>query len=236
MTVERRESTPMREIRLHSGAGLRVERRAEGDGPQSAYIVGHASVFDAWTTIYEGRYYVWREVVRPNAYRNALAEKQDVRALFNHDANFVLGRTTSGTLELSQDEIGLMSRTLAPDNQLVRDLVLSPIDRRDISGMSFAFSVRRTAQVVTTTDGVTVIDAGGERTTIRYEGDRMIEERELLDLNLFDVSPVTYPAYDQTDVALRSLGERREAEFRGKHGRRLARMRMRQRQAEARLI
>lgn len=229
--METRESRAGVERRVIAAEGLRVERRAEGATP---LIVGHASVFDKWTTLYEGRYYVWREIVRPGAYRNALAEGQDVRALFNHDANFLLGRTRSGTLRLAEDATGLLSETDPPDTQLVRDLVLAPIGRGDLSGMSFAFMVRRGDQVVTTeADGVTVINSGGQRVTIREEGERTIEERELLDLNLFDVSPVTYPQYEQTDVALRALGERRESESRGKRSGRLSRMKMRLRQAEA---
>jgi phage head maturation protease len=103
--------------------------------------------------------------------------------------------------------------------------------------MSFAFQINNTKSVVTTVEGVTVADLGGERITIRREGEKTIEERELLDLDLFDVSPVTYAQYESTDVALRSLGERREKEFQGKTaGRRSSRlMGMRLRLAEARL-
>jgi HK97 family phage prohead protease len=209
------ETGPAR--RVIAAADLRAER-AEGQPPR---LVGHASVFDAWTTIYEGRYFVWREVVRPGAYRNAIAERMDVRALFNHDANFVLGRTLSGTLRLSEDSIGLLTETDPPDTPTIRDLVLAPIERGDVSGMSFAFTVRSSGKsVVTEADGVTTIDRGGERITIRTEGEREVQERELLDLDLYDISPVTYPAYEQTDVALRALGERREREVQARVGRR----------------
>jgi HK97 family phage prohead protease len=221
------------ERRAIPSAAVRIERRAAGDATRP-HIVGHASVFDQWTTLYEGRYFVWREVVRPGAYRNAIAERQDVRSLFNHDANFVLGRTLSNTLILSEDATGLLTDTDPPDTQTIRDLVLSPIERGDVSGMSFAFTVRRAAETkVTIVNGITVIDSGGERVTIREEDGKEIEERELLDLNLFDVSPVTYPAYEQTDVALRSLAEGRERQIQGRAGRRSARMRMRARRFEA---
>lgn len=192
---------------------LKIKRRAKGDGGARPRIVGHAARFDEWTTLYEGTYWVWREVVRPGAFANAIAEKQDVRCLLNHDPNFILGRTKAGTLRLKEDAVGLLSDADAPDTQTIRDLALSPIDRGDIDGMSFAFGVRRADKVVTSTEaGITVIDAGGERITIRREGDREIEERELLDLDLYDVSPVVYPAYEGTDVAMRSVG--RDADFR----------------------
>lgn len=195
---------------------LRAEVRAdEKTGENFPAIVGHASVFNEWTTIYESKSYLWREVVRPGAFRAAIAERQDVRSLFNHDANFVLGRTKAGTLRLSEDEAGLFSEIDPPDTQLVRDLVLSPIARGDVSQMSFAFTVRRGGETKTSEkDGLFVSEDGGERVTLRRDGDRIIEERELLNLDLFDVSPVTYPAYEQTDVGLRKAGERRESEIR----------------------
>jgi HK97 family phage prohead protease len=197
----------MRETRFAPSAGLRVEARAMGDdAPPRPRIVGHASVFDQWTTLYEGKYWTWREVVRPGAYAACIKEKADVRALFNHDANYVLGRTTSGTLALREDETGLMTECDPPDSPTIRDLVLAPIARGDVTGMSIGFSVRSGEKTVTTEsdDGTTVIDDGGQRITLRRDGDRLIEEREVLAADLYDVSPVTFPAFDGTDVALRS--------------------------------
>lgn len=180
---------PEREIRIQV-ADLAVERRSGGESPR---IVGHAAVFNRWTTLYDGAYWAWREVVRPGAFRNALAEKQDVRALINHDNNQVLGRSTSGTLRLSEDEAGLLCEIDPPDTQGARDL-MTLIGRGDISGMSFAFRVR----------------PNGDRTTITVQGEKEQEDRELLDLDLTDVSVVTNPAYPQTDVAVRSMSERRD--------------------------
>lgn len=203
--METRSDPHAPERRFVAAGDLRLERRAEGDAAPPR-IVGHASVFDAWTVLYEDDDYLIREVVRPGAYRNAIAEGQDVRALWNHDANFVLGRTTSGTLRLSEDVRGLRTETDAPDTPTIRDLVLAPIARGDVSGMSFAFTPRRADKVVATEkDGVTIVDSGGDRLTYRQDGGRFVQERELLDLDLYDVSPVTYPAYEQTDVGLRSL-------------------------------
>lgn len=190
------------ERRMISSPGLRI-LRSEGAG--GSLITGHGAVFNQWATLYSGRSYIWREIVRPGAFRNALAAAQDVRALFNHDSNFVLGRTRSGTLRLREDGAGLAYEIDAPDTQLVRELVLSPIDRGDITGSSFAFTVR----------------PEGERTTIREENGVIIEERELVDLDLYDVSPVTHPAYEGSDVALRALGERRDVAVRAQRAARL---------------
>jgi len=195
-----------RSFRCTPAARLRVNVRSEGDLTKPREIVGYAAVFNQPTTLYEGRYWTWREVIRPGAFARAIREQHDVRSLFNHDANFVLGRTASGTLSLVEDETGLLSTTLPPDTQTVRDLVLTPIARGDMTGMSFAFTPKRADKTVVTEnpDGSTVVEAGGIRTTIRFEGDRCIEEDEILDVELYDVSPVTYPAYEGTNVSARS--------------------------------
>jgi HK97 family phage prohead protease len=186
----KRPPTPDREFRIVT-SDLRVERRADSDAPGK--IVGHAAVFDQWTVLHDGTYFTWKEVVRPGAFRNALAEQQDVLACINHDRGLILGRSTSGTLSLSEDATGLLVTIDPPDTQTARDLVVL-IGRRDLTGMSFAFRVR----------------PGGDRTVITSQGDKQLEERELLDLNLLDVSVVTDPAYPQTDVAVRSLAELRD--------------------------
>jgi uncharacterized protein len=238
--MERRDSAPGVERRVLVYQGGDPELRVEGEA--NRHIIGHAAVFDRWTTLYEGESLVWREVVRPGAFREAITARQDVAALFNHDANYVLGRTTSGTLTLIEDATGLSTDIDPPDSPTIRDLVLTPIARRDITQMSFSFLARRGVETTTTSkDGVTVMDNGGERITRRYEGNRLYEDRELLSVDLFDVSPVTYPAYKDTDVALRQRGVAKEAEVRQRvladdrrrKAGRLERMRMRLRLAEA---
>jgi uncharacterized protein len=164
------------------------ELRARGEG-QTPIITGYASVFDQRTTLFEGRHLTLRETVKPGAFRSALAEGQDVRALFNHDPNVVLGRSKAGTLTLAEDDRGLRVEIDPPDTQAARD-VLRSIERGDISGMSFAFRAR----------------PGGERTTTSDADGRRTEDVELTDLNLYDVSVVTYPAYEGTSVGLRSMG------------------------------
>lgn len=189
-----------------TGGKVRVEVREKEDGTKAQRIVGHAAVFNEWCTLYSDDYGEMRERVNPSAFARAIREKQDVRALFNHDSNIVLGRTTAGTLTLSADRDGLVAVIDPPTTQTVRDLVLTPIDRGDVSGMSFAFDAVRAATRSETEndDGSTTFDRGGDRLTVRYEGKRQIIERELVDVDLFDVSPVTYPAYEGTDCSLRN--------------------------------
>lgn len=164
--------------------GLKIERR---DG-EPAKIVGHAAVFNSLSEDLGG----FRETILPGAFADAIG-RDDVRALINHDSNLILGRNRAGTLTLSEDSQGLYIEISPPDTSYARDLMVS-MERGDINQMSFGFSVAPGgASWGETTDGVYV--------------------RTLSKCNLFDVSPVTYPAYTQTDVALRSLSEFREAEI-----------------------
>lgn len=157
--------------------GLTVELR-EG---KPALIRGHAAVFNSLSEDLGG----FREQIVPGAFKDAIA-KDDIRALFNHDANFVLGRKASGTLRLSEDARGLAIEIDAPETPTIRDLVVAPIARGDVSQMSFGFSVR----------------PGGQDWAKDDEG-RVV--RTLKSVRLFDVSPVTFPAYPATDVAVREM-------------------------------
>jgi len=144
----------------------------------SGMIIGHAAVFNTLSLDLGG----FQERVAPGAFDRALQNNQDVRALWNHDANFVLGRTKSGTLTLAKDERGLIIEINPPDVGWVSDLRKS-IERKDVDQMSFQFR--------------TIKDSWDE-----VDG-KII--RTLLDVDLFDVSPVTFPAYEDTDLQLRSI-------------------------------
>lgn len=141
-------------------------------------IAGHAAKFDQLSEDLGG----FRERIAPGAFAKSI-QSADIRALWNHDANIVLGRNKSGTLRLTEDLAGLAYEVDAPDTQLVRDMVLAPIARGDVNQCSFGFR--------------TISDKWA-----KVDGDWV---RTLLEVDLFDVSPVTYPAYPQTEVALRSL-------------------------------
>lgn len=147
-------------------------------------IAGHAAKFDLLSEDLGG----FRERIAPGAFAKSI-QSADVRALWNHDANIVLGRNKSGTLRLSEDSAGLAFEVDMPDTQLVRDMVLAPIARGDVNQCSFGF--------YTVSDKWAKVDGEWVRT--------------LLECELFDVSPVTYPAYPQTDVAVRSLKAAQES-------------------------
>lgn len=150
------------------------ELRVSDDGKK---IVGHAAVFNSLSVPMFG----FREQIKPGAFKKTI-EKEDVRALQNHDPNFVLGRNKAGTLKLKEDSRGLHTEIDPPDTQFARDLMTS-IKRGDVSQMSFGF--RTVTDKWYTKDSET--------------------RRDLIEVKLFDVSPVTFPAYTATDVGVRSI-------------------------------
>ncbi len=177
---------------LNAGAtAIKLETRADG-APER--IVGYAAVFyrdgDAGTEFEiwpaEAGYPRVVERIMPGAFDRALKE-DDVRAQFNHDSNLLLGRSGAGTLRLSVDERGLRYEIDPPDTQYARDLI-SSIKRGDVSGSSFMFQERgRTKREEKAGDSATII----------------LEQR---DVKLYDVGPVTFPAYKGTEAGTRALG------------------------------
>lgn len=147
-------------------------------------ITGYAAVFDKWSPDYGG----FREIVRPGAFKDTLASsKSDVRGLFNHDPNLVLGRQKADTMTLEEDAKGLRFDIPAGDTTAALDVV-KMIRRKDVTGASFSFTVRKKG------DLWEYDDTGGG-----------MVERELLAVDLYDVGPVTFPFYPTTKVAARAL-------------------------------
>jgi len=141
-----------------------------GDEPK---IVGYASVFYDGTPGTE--YALWEDTderIMPGTFDDALSTPDDVRGLVNHDPNQILGRTASGTLKLSVDSRGLYYEITPADTTTARDVVQS-IKRGDVDGSSFAFRV---------------LDEEYKKEDGKYV-------REITRVKLFDVGPVTYPAY-----------------------------------------
>lgn len=151
--------------------------RAYKDKDKKKKVRGYAAVFDSLSEDLGG----FREKINRNAFDNVL--DNDVVAVFNHDMNMILGRTTSGTLKLSVDERGLLTEIDMPNTTLGNDLV-ELVERGDISKMSFGFFVDRDAW-------------------IESENDFVREVKEVK--KLIDVSLVTKPAYNDTSAAVRSL-------------------------------
>lgn len=139
-------------------------------------LSGYAAVFNSDTTIGDW----WIERIDAHAFDEAV--KGDVRALVDHDTGRVIGRTKSGTLRLEVDSRGLKVEIDVPNTTDGNDL-WELVERGDISGMSFGFRVTRQEWDET--------------------GDMPV--RTILEVELYEVSAVAFPAYDDTEIGKRSL-------------------------------
>jgi HK97 family phage prohead protease len=125
----------------------------------------------------------WREVIDPHALDNC--DMSDVRCLVNHDTTLVLGRNTSGTLELNVDDVGLYFRCIFPNTSYARDL-FEVIKRGDVNQMSFGF----------------FLAPNGDAFSKDPENDGMYI-RTLKEIEqIYEVSIVTIPAYEDTNVEI----------------------------------
>lgn len=160
-----------------------IEERAD----KPPVLRGYAAVFNKTIELFRGYF----ERVAPGAFTRTLEEGADVRALVDHDPSKILGRSTADppTLILAEDKKGLRVEIAPPDTQVGRDIVES-VRRGDVDQMSFGFRVVK--EEMEDKDGITT--------------------RTLTDVELYDVSAVTYPAYPQTSIAVRSFDE-----WRSKH-------------------
>lgn len=188
MDFETRVAGAKRAIREASVDGVQrrsvpalFEVRTQGDAGQG--IRGLAAVYNSLSENLGG----FREKIAPGAFESVLNTNPDVRALFNHDPNLVLARTANGTLRLHEDERGLVYEADIAPTSIGND-VLAWVARGDVTQSSFAFRLA----------------SGGD--TWEEDADTGALIRTIHQFSaLFDVSPVTYPAYVATDVVPRSL-------------------------------
>lgn len=173
--------------RRHTTQPTAIETRADG----KRYISGHGIVFyregdkstefELWNDK-EGRAV---ERVATGFADRALMEKHDVRGLFNHDSNHLLGRVGSGTMTLTKDANGIRYDIPYDENDPDHKSVAAKMERGDLNGSSFAFTA--SARWEREADGT--------------------EVRWLTDGDLFDMGPVTYPAYGGTTAGMRAGGD-----------------------------
>lgn len=169
-------------LEVHALGEFRVERRGgENGGDGSSVITGYASVFNTVADI------GWfREQVAPGAFADTIAQGDDVRALIDHDQSRILGRSKAGTLRLSEDSKGLKVEIDLPDTQVARDLVVS-MERGDVNQMSIGF--------------YSEVEEWDET-----DPDNPL--RTIKKARLFDVSVVTFPAFEQTEAQVRCREQR----------------------------
>ena len=160
-----------------------VELREEGD---TLTAIGYAAIFDRLSGNLGG----FLERIEPGTFRSTL-KQADVTALFNHDPNHLLGRSSAGTLRLAEDDKGLRYEVDLPDTTLGRD-VAELLRRGDITGSSFGFRTI-SDDWGTTEDGYPL--------------------RTLTEVALRDVGPVAFAAYSDSEASLRSLAEGRSLDL-----------------------
>lgn len=155
--------------------------------PGSLDFTGHAAVFNTRTWIGPPKFGFWEEI-RSGAFAKTISES-DVRQLMNHDPNYPLARSTisegPGSLRLSEDSSGLVTDAQWIPTSYARDLHIA-IDAGVVTGQSFGFQPVREEWSKTET---------GE------------DVRTLVEVQLFDAGPVTFPAYEETDAALRAIDD-----------------------------
>jgi len=164
-----------------------IETRIDSTDDGKEMVVGHASMYNT-----RSEFMGFYETIEEGAFTDELINSSDVRALINHDQNLILARNTSGTLKLEADAQGLRYEFEMPETSYGKDLAVS-MKRGDITQSSFAFTVEE--------DDWTTDDNGNDLRTIKKIK------------RLYDVSPVTYPAYQDANdltIAQRGLAEYKE--------------------------
>ncbi|MGK0554476.1 HK97 family phage prohead protease [Macrococcus capreoli] len=176
MTVKKRtEGT--QEIRTVNVKDLNTRAVIDDDGQIRNYVAeGYAAMFNSPTMISDW----YEETIAPGAFTSSLTN--DVRCLYNHDWSQVLGRTSSGTLQLREDDIGLYFEVTLPNTSTGRDLI-EMLGRKDINQCSFGFVIKQAQDDFS--------DPNVLRTLIT-------------EVELYEVSIVALPAYADTSVSLRS--------------------------------
>ena len=173
---------------------LRIESREEAAASRT--IVGYAAKFECWSDPIMGWF---REKIARGAFD--ACDLSDVIMCFNHRDDAILGRTTSGTLQLTVDEVGLRFSFDAPNTTLGNDM-LELVCRGDVSKCSFRFGVEQDEWRYA--DEQNGLDAD-ERTILKFS-------------RVVDVALVVFPAYPDTEASVRHLEERKAEYLRSLRG------------------
>lgn len=159
--------------------GIEIRRAPDS---KAVTLRGYAAVFNTPSEDLGG----FVEIIRPGAFASSLADGDEVMALAYHEWEKPLARRSANTLTLAEDAKGLAVEITLADTTTARDLI-ADIDAGNVSGMSFGFCCC----------------PGGDKWTINNNGQPTV--RELIDVELIEVSAVTCPAYTDTSIAARSL-------------------------------
>ena len=150
----------------------------ERDGGR--YLEGYFAVFGEPYQVCAG----WVETISPGAFARYLATGQDVKVLWNHDTNVVLGSTANGTASLREDETGLFGSVLINDKDQDAVNAHARVERGDVDGCSFGFEIARQEEW--------------------WDDDGVYHTRIMEVDPLYEVSPCTFPAYTSTSISARA--------------------------------
>lgn len=149
----------------------------EEDGKR--YIEGYFSVFNQPYEVFPG----WIEEIAPDAFSRTLREGKDVKVLWNHNSDIVLGSTQNRTATLREDDIGLFGSDEINEEDQDAKNGYARVSRGDVRGCSFGFEIRSMEE--------------------RWDDDGTYRTR-ITDVELYEVSPCTFPAYSQTSISARN--------------------------------
>ena len=154
------------------------------------YLEGYFSVFGEPYQVWDG----WIETIERGAFARYLASGADVKVLWNHDSNIVLGSTENGTASLREDETGLFGSVEINENDSEAVSAYARVARGDVSGCSFGFDIARQDE---------------------WWDDEGIYHTKITEVDpLFEVSPCTFPAYKATSISARTKEKLEDAKKR----------------------
>lgn len=161
----------------HRVINLEKFQTREEDGKR--YLDGYFAVFNQPYEVMPG----WIEEIAPGAFARTLRENRDVKVLWNHDTNIVLGSTENRTAYLAEDERGLHGPVEINEEDQDAKNAFARVARGDVRGCSFGFDIRAMEE--------------------SWDEDGTYRTR-LTDVDLYEVSPCTFPAYGQTSITARN--------------------------------
>lgn len=176
----RRIESLERETRFLSRTDDDLELRVD-DGESGPVLVGYGAVFNRWS---QPIYDMFRERIRPGAFAKTLSESKDITSYIDHEHQRILARTSAGNLKLEEDKKGLRYRIQLGKQSYVEDLVEN-VRSGNIRGSSFQFRAVKQEWGFAQKKG-------------------QLDERDLIEVKLFETGPVVNPAYTSASVSLRS--------------------------------
>ena len=175
--METRENWYRMGVRIVEHRYIPMDRMETREDGEDIYIEGYFAVFNSTYELWPGA----TESIAPGAFDESVSD--DVRALYNHNTDIVLGRTSAGTMEIKQDSRGLWGRVKLNRNDTDAMNAYARIARGDITGCSFGF------------------DIAAQETDYREDGSVHWTITKVSPL--YEISPCTFPAYQDTTVSAR---------------------------------